>query len=80
MPKAEGECVAVSRRYAREPPSAFGISPRQAGGEGIRTDISLCRAGGAGIRIGISLCRAGGAGIRIGISLCRAGESNSEDS
>ena len=44
MPKAEGECVAVGRRYAREPPSACGISPRKAGGEGIQIPLSPSKA------------------------------------
>ena len=44
MPQAEGECVAVDWRYAREPPSACGISPRKAGGEGIQIPLSPSKA------------------------------------
>ena len=43
--EGEGECVAVGRRYAREPPSACGISPRKAGGDGIQIPLSPSKRG-----------------------------------
>ena len=45
------------------PPSAFGISPPEAGGEGIEPDISACGAGEEGIGPDISSCRAGERGV-----------------
>ena len=47
-----------------EPPSACGISPRRAGGEGIRATSSPVGAGGEGIRATSSPVGAGGEGIR----------------